>query len=437
VKRPTAITSADGKLGVLLVGLGAVSTTFIAGVLAIRKNLAKPIGALTQMGTIRLGKRTDGRSPLIKDFVPLAGLDDIVFGGWDIFDDDCYSAATTAGVLDSRLLEQIKPEMESIRPWTAVFDRQYVKRLDGPNVKQGKSKRDLAEQVRADIHKFKSDHKVDRLVMIWCGSTEVFMKESEAHQTLEAFEHALDSSDHSIPSSMIYAYAALKEGIPYANGAPNLSADIPALVSLAAENDVPICGKDFKTGQTLIKTVIAPGLKARLIGVSGWYSTNILGNRDGEVLDDPESFKTKEESKKSVLDYILQPNLYPDLYKDLCHVVRINYYPPRGDNKEGWDNIDLVGWLGYDMQLKINFLCRDSILAAPLVLDLILFLDLAQRAGLGGIQEWLSFYFKSPQHAPGLYPEHDLFIQLMKLKNTLRYLQGEELITHLGREYYD
>ena len=437
MKRPTAITSADGKLGVLLVGLGAVSTTFIAGVLAIRKNLAKPIGSLTQMGTIRLGKRTDGRTPLIKDFVPLAGLDDIVFGGWDIFDDDCYSAATTAGVLDSRLLEQIKPEMESIRPWKAVFDRQYVKRLDGPNVKQGKNKRDLAEQVRADIHKFKSDHGLDRLVMIWCGSTEVFMKESEAHQTLEAFEKALDSSDHSIPSSMIYAYAALKEGIPYANGAPNLSADIPALVALAAENDVPICGKDFKTGQTLIKTVIAPGLKARLIGVTGWYSTNILGNRDGEVLDDPESFKTKEESKKSVLDYILQPNLYPDLYKDLCHVVRINYYPPRGDNKEGWDNIDLVGWLGYDMQLKINFLCRDSILAAPIVLDLILFLDLAKRAGLGGIQEWLSFYFKSPQHAPGLYPEHDLFIQLMKLKNTLRYLQGEELITHLGREYYD
>jgi myo-inositol-1-phosphate synthase len=437
VKRPTAITSADGKLGVLLVGLGAVSTTFIAGVLAIRKNLAKPIGSLTQMGTIRLGKRTDGRTPLLKDFVPLAGLDDIVFGGWDIFDDDCYSAATTAGVLDSRLLEKIKPEMESIRPWKAVFDRQYVKRLDGPNVKQGKSKRDLAEQVRADIHKFKSDHGIDRLVMIWCGSTEVFMKESEAHQTLEAFEHALDNSDHSIPSSMIYAYAALKEGIPYANGAPNLSADVPALVALAAENDVPICGKDFKTGQTLIKTVIAPGLKARLIGVTGWYSTNILGNRDGEVLDDPESFKTKEESKKSVLDYILQPNLYPDLYKDLCHVVRINYYPPRGDNKEGWDNIDLVGWLGYDMQLKINFLCRDSILAAPIVLDLILFLDLAKRAGLSGIQEWLSFYFKSPQHAPGLYPEHDLFIQLMKLKNTLRYLQGEELITHLGREYYD
>lgn len=437
MKRPTTIAPANGKLGVLLVGLGAVSTTFIAGVLAVRKKQALPIGSLTQMGTIRLGKRTEGRSPLIKEFVPLAGLDDVVFGGWDIFEDDCYSAAATAGVLDSKLLDSIKPEMEAIRPWTAVFDRQYVKRLDGPNVKKGTSKRDLAEQVRADIQQFKRDKGLDRLVMIWCGSTEVFMKESEAHQTLEAFEHALDTSDHAIPSSMIYAYAALKEGIPYANGAPNLTADVPALVALAAEQDVPLAGKDFKTGQTLIKTVIAPGLKARLLGVTGWYSTNILGNRDGEVLDDPESFKTKEESKKSVLDYILQPNLYPELYRDLCHVVRINYYPPRGDNKEGWDNIDLVGWLGYDMQLKINFLCRDSILAAPLVLDLVLFLDLAKRAGLSGVQEWLSFYFKSPQHAPGLYPEHDLFIQLMKLKNTLRYLQGEELITHLGREYYD
>jgi myo-inositol-1-phosphate synthase len=437
VKRPTSIAPAQGKLGVLLVGLGAVSTTFIAGVLAVRKKLALPIGSLTQMGTIRLGKRTDGRSPLIKDFVPLTDLDDIVFGGWDIFEDDSYEAARTAGVLDARLLEQIKPELEAIKPWKAVFDRQYVKRLDGPNVKKGSSKRDLAEQVREDIRNFKSTNKLDRLVMIWCGSTEVFMKETESHQSIEAFERGLDASDCTIPSSMIYAYAALKEGVPYANGAPNLTADIPALISLASEMQAPICGKDFKTGQTLIKSVIAPGLKARLIGVKGWYSTNILGNRDGEVLDDPESFKTKEESKKSLLDYILQPNLYPDLYGDLCHVVRINYYPPRGDNKEGWDNIDLVGWLGYDMQLKINFLCRDSILAAPIVLDLILFLDLAKRAGLSGIQEWLSFYFKSPQHAPGLYPEHDLFIQSMKLKNTLRYLQGEELITHLGREYYD
>ena len=418
-------------------GLGAVSTTFIAGVLAVRKGLAKPIGSLTQMGTIRLGKRTDGRTPLIKDFVPLTALDDIVFGGWDIFEDDCYSAATTAGVLDTRLLDQIKPELRAIKPWKAVFDRQYVKRLDGPNVKKGATKRELAEAVREDIRSFKREHALDRLVMIWCGSTEIYLQEGPAHQSLAAFEAALEANDVSIPSSMIYAYAALQEGVPYANGAPNLSADVPALVDLASRTKTPIGGKDFKTGQTLIKSVIAPGLKARLLGVKGWYSTNILGNRDGEVLDDPESFKTKEESKKSLLDYILQPNLYPDLYGNLHHVVRINYYPPRGDNKEGWDNIDLTGWLGYDMQLKINFLCRDSILAAPIVLDLVLFLDLARRAGLSGIQEWLSFYFKSPQHAPSLYPEHDLFIQLMKLKNTLRYLRGEDLITHLGREYYD
>ncbi len=421
----------------MLVGLGAVSTTFISGVLAVRKGIAKPIGSLTQMGTIRLGKRTDARTPLIKDLVPLASLDDIVFGGWDIFDDNCYEAATTAGVLEPALLAQVKPELEAIKPWPAVFDRHYVKRLDGPNVKKGKNKMDLAEQVRADIRRFKQENGLERLVMIWCGSTEIFMTETEAHQSIEAFEKALQSNDVSIPSSMVYAYAALKEGIPYANGAPNLTADIPALLDLAVQNGSPICGKDFKTGQTLIKTIIAPGLKARLIGINGWYSTNILGNRDGEVLDDPESFKTKEESKKSVLDYILQPDLYPELYKDLCHVVRINYYPPRGDNKEGWDNIDIVGWLGYPMQLKINFLCRDSILAAPIVLDLVLFLDMAARCGLSGIQEWLSFYFKSPQHAKGLYPEHDLFIQLMKLKNTLRFLKGEELITHLGREYYD
>jgi myo-inositol-1-phosphate synthase len=421
----------------MLVGLGAVSTTFIAGVQAIRRGLAQPIGSLTQMGTIRLGKRTEGRSPLIKDLVPLAQLDDIVFGGWDIFEDNCYEAASTAGVLEKSLLDQVRPELEAINPWPAVFDRRYVKRLDGPNVKKGRTKRDLAEQVIADIRAFKADNHLDRLVMIWCGSTEIFMTETEAHQTIEAFEHALDTNDVSIPSSMIYAYAALKEGIPYANAAPNLTADIPALLDLAARNGSPVAGKDLKTGQTLMKTIIAPGLKARLIGIDGWYSTNILGNRDGEVLDDPESFKTKEESKKSVLDYILQPHLYPDLYGDVCHVVRINYYPPRGDNKEGWDNIDLVGWLGYPMQLKINFLCRDSILAAPIVLDVLLFLDLAHRAGWSGIQEWLSFYFKSPMHAPGLYPEHDLFIQLMKLKNTLRFLRGEELITHLGREYYD
>ena len=421
----------------MCVGLGAVATTFIAGVLAVRKGIASPIGSVTQMGTIRLGKRTDGRSPLVKDFVPLADLNDIVFGGWDIFEDNCYESAKHAGVLEKDLLEQIRPELEAIKPWKAVFDRQYVKRLDGPNVKKGKNKRDLAEQLREDIRAFKKDHHLSRLVMIWCGSTEIYLTESPAHQTLEAFEKGLEENDPLIPSSMIYTYAALMEGVPYANGAPNLSVDVPAMMDLAIANQVPITGKDFKTGQTLIKTVIAPGLKARLLGVQGWYSTNILGNRDGEVLDDPESFKTKEESKKSVLDYILQPDLYPQLYKDICHVVRINYYPPRGDNKEGWDNIDIVGWLGYPMQLKINFLCRDSILAAPIVLDLVIFLDLAKRAGWGGIQEWLSFFFKSPMHAKNLYPEHDLFIQSMKLKNTLRYLMGEDLITHLGREYYD
>ena len=389
------------------------------------------------MGTVRLGKRTDGRSPLVKDFVPLTSLDDLVFGAWDIFDDNCYEAAKTAGVLDAPLLEQLRPELETIRPWPAVFDQQYVKRLMGPNVKTGANKRDLADQVIADIRRFKEENQLERLVMVWCGSTEIFMEPKAVHQSVAAFEKGLEESDPAIPSSMIYAYAALKEGLPYANAAPNLSADVPALTDLAAQTESPLAGKDLKTGQTLIKTIIAPGLKARLLGVAGWYSTNILGNRDGEVLDDPESFKTKEESKKSVLDYIFQPDLYPTLYDDLHHVVRINYYPPRGDNKEGWDNIDLVGWLDYPMQLKINFLCRDSILAAPIVLDLVLFLDLAKRSGLSGVQEWLSFYFKSPIHAPDLYPEHDLFIQLMKLKNTLRFLRGEELITHLGLEYYD
>jgi myo-inositol-1-phosphate synthase len=437
VQNPLKIDRAEGKLGVLLVGLGAVSTTTIAGTIAVRRGLAKPIGSLTQMGTIRLGKRTEGRAPAIKDFVPLASLDDVVFGAWDIFEDNCYEAAATAGVLEKDLLAEIRPELEAIRPMPAVFDRRYVKRLDGPNVKKGKNKRELADALRADIQRFKTEHGCSRMVLIWCGSTEVYMTESPAHQSVEAFERGLEANDDSIPSSMIYAYAAIKEGIPYANSAPNLSADVPALVQLAQQTGSPLAGKDLKTGQTLLKTIIAPGLKSRLIGVEGWYSTNILGNRDGEVLDDPESFKTKEESKKSVLDYILQPNLYPDLYSDLCHVVRINYYPPRGDNKEGWDNIDIFGWLGYKMQLKINFLCRDSILAAPIVLDSALFLDLAKRTGMSGIQEWLSFYYKSPIHAPGLYPEHDLFIQLMKLKNTLRHMRGETLITHLGLEYYD
>ena len=431
------IAPARGRLGVLLVGLGAVSTTTIAGVFAIRKHLAKPIGSLTQMGTIRLGKRTEARSPLIKEFVQLADLNDIVFGGWDIFEDNCYEAAKHAGVLEEKLLEQIKDELAAIKPMPAVFDRQYVKRLDGPNVKKGKNKKDLADQVIADIRKFKADNKCDRLVLIWAGSTEIFMTEAPCHRSLDAFEKGLEASDPAIASSMIYAYAAIKEGIPYGNAAPNLSAEVPALQELAAKTGAPVCGNDMKTGQTLIKTVIAPGLKARMIGVHGWYSTNILGNRDGEVLDDPESFKTKEESKKGALDYIFQPHLYPDLYKDISHVVRINYYPPRGDNKEGWDNIDIFGWLGYPMQLKINFLCRDSILAAPIVLDVALFLDLAKRANMHGIQEWLSFYFKSPMHAQEVYPEHDLFIQLMKLKNTLRWMRGEDLITHLGLEYYD
>jgi len=437
VKPPVDIAPADGKLGMLLVGLGAVSTTVIAGVHAVRKKLAPPVGSLTELGTIRLGKRTEGRSPRIRELFDLPSLDDIVFGGWDIFEEDCYAAARTAGVLEHDLLDQVRLDLESVKPMPAVFDRQYVKRLDGPNVKKGKSKKDLAEQVTADIRAFKQRHNCSRLVMVWCGSTEIYMKEGAVHQSIESLEKGLEQNDPAIPPSMVYAYAAIKEGIPYANGAPNLSADVPALMNLAASTKSPIAGKDLKTGQTLIKTIIAPGLKARLLGVKGWYSTNILGNRDGEVLDDPDSFKAKEETKKSVLDYIFQPKLYPGLYDDLTHVVRINYYPPRGDNKEGWDNIDIFGWLGYPMQLKINFLCRDSILAAPIVLDTALFLDLAKRAGMSGIQEWLSFYFKSPMHAPGLYPEHDLFIQLMKLKNTLRYLKGEELITHLGLEYYD
>jgi myo-inositol-1-phosphate synthase len=434
------IAPAKGKLGVMIPGMGAVATTFVAGVEAVRKGYAKPIGSLTQMGTIRLGKRTDGRSPLINKFVPLAPLDNLVFTGWDIFTDDMYTAARKAGVLEKELLDQVKPFLSTIEPRKAVFDRRYVKKLDGTNVKKGKNKRDLAEQLRADIREFRKKSGADRLIMIWCGSTEIFLKPGEAHSTLAKFEKAMEKNDESIAPSMLYAYAALSEGVPFANGAPNLTVDLPVMHELSRQNEAPICGKDFKTGQTMMKTVLAPAFKARMLGLSGWYSTNILGNRDGEVLDDPESFKTKEESKLGVLEHILQPAVYPELYGNIFHKVRINYYPPRGDNKEGWDNIDIFGWLGYPMQIKLDFLCRDSILAAPIVLDLILFLDLAQRTSElrgKGIQEWLSFYFKSPMTAPGLYPEHDLFIQLMKLKNTLRHLKGEHLITHLGLEYYD
>jgi myo-inositol-1-phosphate synthase len=439
-KKSIHIVEPKGKLGVLIPGMGAVATTFMAGVEAIRRRLARPIGSLTQMGTIRLGKRPEKRAPAIKDFIPLAGLDDLVFGGWDLFKDNSYEAALKAGVLERTLLDQVKDFLSDIRPMPAVFQQKFVKKLHGENVKKGKTKMDLAEQVADDIQNFRKTSGASRLIMIWCGSTEIYLKPGAVHQSLAAFEKGLRANSPEIAPSMIYAYAALKLGIPFANGAPNLTADIPALLGLALKNGVPVCGKDFKTGQTLLKTIIAPGLKARLIGLQGWFSTNILGNRDGEVLEDPGSFRTKEESKLSVLEYILQPDLYPELYKGFCHKVKINYYPPRGDNKEGWDNLDIFGWLGYPMQIKIDFLCRDSILAAPLVLDLVLFLDLAQRCPVmahKGIQEWLSFYFKSPMCAPHLYPEHDLFIQLMKLKNTLRHLRGEDLITHLGLEYYD
>ncbi len=438
LKQGVDVKPAAGKLGILMPGMGAVATTFIAGVMAIRRGLAKPIGSLTQMGTIRLGKRTDGNTPAIKDYISLAGLADIEFGGWDIFNDNAYEAAVRAGVLESRLLDQLKDELEQVKPMPAVFEQTWVKKLNGPNVKKGTSKMDLAEQLMADIERFKAERGCDRLVAVWCGSTEVYRKPAAVHATLAAFEDGLRASSDDIAPSQIYAYAFLKLGIPYCNGAPNLSVDAPALLELARTNKVPVTGKDFKTGQTLMKTILAPGFKARLLGVAGWYSTNILGNRDGEVLDDPESFKSKEVTKLGVLDHIFQPELYPDLYGNLSHVVRINYYPPRGDNKEGWDNIDIVGWLGYPMQIKVNFLCRDSILAAPIVLDLALFMDFASRAGMVGVQEWLSFYWKSPMTpSPDLYPEHDLFIQLMKLKNTLRYTKGDELITHLGAEYYD
>jgi len=427
---------ATGRLGVLTPGLGAVATTFIAGVESARRGLSQPIGSLTQMATIRLGKRTDKRSPLIKEFAPLAALGDLVFGAWDPIPDDALTAARKAGVLEERHLAPLADFLQAIVPMPAVFDRHYVTRLSGTNVKTGKNKRDLAEQLRRDIRDFKTKHQCDRLVMVWCASTEIFIAPGPAHASLAAFEAAMERDDEAIAPSMLYAWAAIMEGVPYANGAPNLAVDTPALQELAQRKGVPIAGKDFKTGQTWLKTVIAPALKARMLGLAGWYSTNILGNRDGEVLDDPASFKTKEESKLSVLHTILQPELYPQLYKGFSHVVRINYYPPRGDNKEGWDNIDIVGWMGYPMQIKVNFLCRDSILAAPIVLDLALFMDFAQRAGMKGIQEWLSFYFKSPMAAPGLQPEHDLFIQQTKLKNTLRHLMGEEQITHLGLEYY-
>ena len=437
-KQPNVkIAPATGKLGILIPGMGAVTTTFIAGVEAVKRGLGHPIGSLTQLSTIRLGKRTDNNTPKIKDFVPLTPLECLTFGTWDIFEDNGYEAAVNAKVLEPTLLEQLKEPLSAIKPMKAVFDKAYIKRIDGPNVKSAPTKFELAEQLMQDIRDFKRDNNCSRLVMIWCGSTEVFHKPAAVHATIESFEEGLRNNDPDIAPSQIYAYAALKLGVPYANGAPNLTTDTPALLELARQNEVPLCGKDFKTGQTFMKTLLAPGFKARMLGMNGWFSTNILGNRDGEVLEDPGSFKSKEETKLSVLEQILQPNLYPELYKDLYHAVRINYYPPRGDSKEGWDNIDIFGWLGYPMQIKIDFLCRDSILAAPLVLDLVLFLDLAQRAGMKGIQEWLSFYFKGPMTAPGLYPEHDIFIQLMKLKNTLRWMQGEDLITHLGLEYYD
>ncbi|MBD3903310.1 inositol-3-phosphate synthase [Chryseobacterium sp. Ch-15] len=430
------IKKAEGKLGILIPGLGAVATTLIAGVESIKKGFAKPIGSLTQMGNIRLGKRTENRYPLVKDFVPLANLDDIVFGGWDVYADNVYEAAANAKVLEPAVLDQVKTELEAIKPLKAVFDSNYVKNLDGKHVKEETNKWDLAEATIKDIETFKSENNLDRVVIVWCASTEKYFEAGAVHQTIEAFEEGLRNNDPAIAPSMIYAYAAIKSGVPFANGAPNLTLDIPALQQFALERNVPIAGKDFKTGQTLMKTIVAPGLQARSLGVNGWFSTNILGNRDGLVLDDPENFKTKEVSKLGVLEQILNAEQNPELYGDLYHKVRINYYPPHGDNKESWDNIDIFGWLGYQMQIKINFLCKDSILAAPIVLDLALFMDLASRAEMSGIQEWLSFYFKTPQTAEGLPPEHDIFKQLIKLQNTLRHIMGEDLITHLGLDYY-
>lgn len=429
---PRKLASADGKLLVLTPGMGAVSTTFFAGIEAIRQGRSKPIGSLTQMQTIRLGRRSENRNPLIRDFLPLAKLEDLAMAGWDVYPEDAFEAAKRAGVLRAEDLEPVRDVLAAIQPMPAAFDRDYVKRLDGTHVKPLDSKADLVRALREDIGQAKERAGASRAVMIWCGSTEIYQEPAPCHATLEAFEEGLAANDPAIPPSQLYAYAAILEGVPYANGAPNLSADVPALEELAAQRGVPITGKDFKTGQTLLKTALAPAFKARMLGVDGWFSTNILGNRDGAVLDDPGSFRSKEVTKSGVLDAVLQPDLYPDLYGNLYHKVRINYYPPRGDAKEGWDNIDISGWMGYPMQIKLNFLCRDSILAAPIVLDLALLLDLAHRAGLGGTQEWLSFYFKSPHVAPGHVAEHDLFIQHIRLKNTLRLLGGEEPVTHLA-----
>ncbi len=438
VQKNTDIKNPEGKLGIVIPGLGAVSTTFVAGVMMIRKGIKLPIGSLTQMGKLRVGRGENAREVDIKDFVPLASLNDLEFAGWDIFEDTVYQAAKKAQVLSNEDLDSVKDEMSKIKPWKAVFNRHFVKKLEGSWVKEAPSYWDLAQMVKDDILKFKEEKKLSRLVMIWCGSTEIYQEMIPGvHDTLENFEKALRSSHPNIAPSMIYAYAALDLGIPYANGAPNLCNDIPALWELADKNRVPMGGKDFKTGQTFMKTLLAPGLKSRMLGMRGWYSTNILGNRDGEVLDDPESFKTKEVSKLSVLEQILQPEDYPELYRDFYHKVTINYYPPRGDNKEGWDNIDIFGWLGYPMQIKVNFLCRDSILAAPIVLDLVIFMDLAARASLAGNQEWLSFYWKSPMHAPNEQPEHDIFVQLMRLKNTLRWFMDEPPVTYLGSETYN
>lgn len=430
------IESAGGRLGVLLPGIGAVATTLITGVLAAKEGIALPVGSLTQMGRIRLGKRTENRNPMIKDFVPLAGMKDMVFGGWDLFEDNAYEAALKANVLDRHLVEYFRSELTSIKPMKAVYDPAYVPNLKAVNIKSAPTKMDLANELIRDIERFRKENNCDRLVMIWCASTEVYTRISSVHQTLENLENGLYNNDPAIPPSMIYAYAAVKSGVPYANGSPNLSCDAPAIVELALKTGTPIGGKDYKSGQTFMKTMLAPGLRARLLGLDGWFSTNILGNRDGEVLNNPDNFKTKEISKSGVIDDIIEPELYPELYGNVYHKVRIEYYPPRGDFKESWDNIDIFGWLGYKMQIKINFSCRDSILAAPLALDIALFLDLAKRSGMTGIQEWLSFYFKSPQTAEGLPPQNDVFRQLEKLENTLRYLKGEDLITHLGLDYY-